>query len=172
MKKIAFCIILIAISLLSFAGCGMNYNAVMYSNAQKWMTDEYLRENRVRAYYLKDDDYVGDEDDWGNYFWDESSPSSRIVIISQQEEIDKNFKETPFEVDFEREIIILYFFGSSGLKDYKLKRIDLEEQTLNIYFKYDKNNPYVKDSVSLYQRCLMIKLDKIEFDTVNFIEQR
>ncbi|MCI8988202.1 MAG: hypothetical protein HFK05_00430 [Clostridia bacterium] len=50
-----------------------------------------------------------------------------------------------------------------------MKNISLDGQTLNVKIKLE--NKDVKDATMPYQRCLMVKLDKVEIMSVEFIEK-
>lgn len=155
-------------------GCnGINkYNAVMYSHAQNWLTKEFQREHRVSSYVEWPPNFQYEEFDPDEYYcYDKSLDDERTIIIPTQEEFDKAFKQCGYTVCFEKELVILYFFGDCSPRDYYLKKVTLKDKTLNIEFKL-KEIPRVYDTIQLYQRCFMVKMNKVEFDTVNFIEQR
>ena len=171
MKRLFLLGAVLIISLFALVGCSGKYNAVLYSHAEKWVSEEFLKENRVRAYY-HNEDYVEDESDWKDRdIYEADAPGELIFIITDKDEFEKIFVKYDSTVDFEKEIVILYIFPDvyPG-RDYYLKKIDLNEQSLDIYFKLEKRN--VKDATMPYQRCFMLKLKKVEFEEVNFIEKR
>ena len=70
MKKVILSLISIIIGLSFLVGCGGNkYNAVLYSHAENWISEEFLDENRVKAYY-PNKDYVEGESDPGEFLCD------------------------------------------------------------------------------------------------------
>ena len=44
-------IIVLICCLFGSVGCGNKYNAELFNNAEQWIRDDFLRENRVKAYY-------------------------------------------------------------------------------------------------------------------------
>lgn len=172
MKKIILLTAVLIAVLFALSGCGANkYNAVMYSHAEESLTESFLRENRVKAYYDKDgyvDDGQGDLSD--SIMYDKDSPVSRTVIVAGQSMYEEIFVTAPADVNFETETVILYFFPDMYPKrNYKLKKIKLNDGTLTVHFGAEANGK--KDAVMPYQRCLMVRLDKTDFNEVNFIEQ-
>lgn len=170
MKKIFLLGIVLMIASVTIVGCSKNqYNATIINGVEDWLQDDFLRENRVKAFYLNDNYVEGQTIPSDKYIRDTTSPSSRTVIISTQNEFDEKFINHPFDVDFDNEIIILYFFGDEyPNRDYKIEDINLDEQTLNIYIELENDSK--KDAVMSYQRCILVKLKKTDFKTVNFIK--
>lgn len=150
------------------AGC-VQYNAVIYSNADKWIKQDFLKENRVKAYYVNDSYDEGVTDISDKYVYDDVSPSSRTFIINEKDEFDEVFTKFDCSVNFESEMILLYIFGDIyPSRYYELADTVLEENTLVIKYKIMRNN--TDDAVMPYQRALAVKLDKLNVNKVNFIE--
>lgn len=172
MKKVILSLISIIIGLSFLVGCGGNkYNAVLYSHAENWISEDFLDENRVKAYYPNKDYVEGESDPWEDIIYDNESPDSRTLIISNQDEFGKIFTKYDSTVDFERQIVILYIFGDVyPSRDYYLKKLILKEQALKIYYRLENRNG--DDATAPYQRCLMVKLDKLDIVAVNFEEVR
>lgn len=170
MKRIILSFISILFGLCFLMGCGGNkYNAVLYSHAESWISEDFLNENRVKAYYPNKDYVEGESNPWEKYIYDKESPDSRTFIISNQDEFAKIFTKYDSTVDFERQIVILYIFGDVyPNRDYYLNKLTLNEQSLKIYYRLENRNG--DDATMPYQRCFMIKMDKVEFNTVDFEE--
>ena len=171
-KKLICAAIVILLCLSVLSGCNVKYNAVMYSRVEKWIDEDFLRENRVKAYYLNDDyDEDDDSDDAPEkYIYDENSPPSRSFIITEEAEFKSVFTDCPISVDFDNEMVLLYVFGDIyPYREYHLKKTALEDKTLNIYYKLESTNK--KDATMPFQRCMMVKLDKLDITEVNFIEK-
>lgn len=160
MKKIILSGIFIILSLCLTFVCGCNkYNAVVSSKVNKEISVEFLKENRVKAYYV--------EEETGDLFYDENAPDYRNFIITSNDEFNKIFTNTDLTVDFEKEMVLLYIFGDDyPSRDYFLKNISLDGQTLNVKIKLEKRD--VCDATMPFQRCLMVKLDKLDVVAVNF----
>lgn len=163
--------VMIFTCLICIAGCSTNkYNAVLYDTANEWIDDNYLKENRVKAYYINDNYVEGESDISDKYVYDEAAPLSRTLIIHEQSEFGKIFSEFDSEIDFDNKIVILYIFADVyPNRRYYLKNLQLDDKNLNIYFNPERKN--VDDATAPYQRSFMVVLDKIEVAEVNFIKQ-
>lgn len=170
MKKIILSGIFIILSLCLTFVCGCNkYNAVLYSHAEKWISEDFLEKNRVKAYYPNKDYIEGESDPWEEILYDKESPDSRTFVITNQYEFAKIFTKYDSTVDFNRQIVILYIFGDVyPARDYFFNKLTLKEQSLKIYYRLE--NRKGDDATMPYQRCLMVKLDKLDIVAVNFEE--
>lgn len=145
------------------------HNAVIYNDAEVWISIDFLKDNRVKAYYLNEDYIEGESDPSSKYTYDETLPTFRTFIFTQQEEFAKVFSKCDGTFDFENEMVILYIFSDiypNG--DYEIKKINYQDQTLNVHIKLQ--NGTKKDSTAPYQRCVMIKIEKLEIEAINFID--
>lgn len=68
MKSKIISVIICICCLLILCGCSNKYHAVLHSHAEKLVSEEFLKENRVKGYYI--DDY---------YVEGESDPSSKYI---------------------------------------------------------------------------------------------
>lgn len=171
MKKI-FLSCILTILLIACVGCsGNQYNAVLFSNAETWLSDDFLKENRVKAYYPNENYIEGESVSADKYIYEENAPTSKTFIITEKSEFDVISPKYPSTVDFERKIVILYIFSDIyPNREYHLDKIDLQEQTLSVYYKLEKKQG--NDAVAPYQRCLMVIIDRVEIKTVNFFAQK
>ncbi|MDE5715154.1 MAG: hypothetical protein K2I42_03375 [Anaeroplasmataceae bacterium] len=128
-----------------------------------------MKENRVKAYYLNENYIEGESDPSSKYIYDEASPSFRTFTIIQQDEFVKVFSKYDGTLDFENEMVILYIFSDIYPdRNCYIKKINYENKMLTVQIKL-QNKPS-KDSSAPYQRCIMIKIDKLEIDLIKFIE--
>ncbi len=174
MKNKVFSLFILMMFICILSSCSVyKYHAKIYNQAKEWISEEFLKENRVRAYYV-DENYVeGVSDPWTEVIFEPNKPSERTFIIKEQDEFTKIFTKYVEEyVDFEKEMVILYIFSDVYIRDYHLKKIIYENQTLTIHIKLQHINSKIDDAVQLYQRCLMIKMDKLEIDSVSIIEDK
>lgn len=169
MKKLIILLSVLLLPLLTFTACGGNdYNAVLYSHAEEQLDEEFLKEYRVKAYYPNENYIEGESEPSEKYLYGETLPSSLTVIFTEQEKFNKINTNDSLTVDFENEFIIFYFFPDVYPdRKYNLDRIVLKEQILNIYCELEDKD--VNDAVMPYQRCLMVKLNKIKYIAINFI---
>lgn len=170
MKKIVSIVMMLVMCLSIVTGCKSNkYNAVMYSSVQDWISDEFLKENRVKGYY-KNEDFVEGKSDWSDsYIYDEDSPESRTFTITEEDKFNEIVTKHTLDVDFKNQMAILFIFSDKSPREYHLKKVEVKEQTLDIYFKLESKK-WIKDATAPYQRCMLVILDKLEINTVNFNE--
>ena len=159
--KIGLAILLI-FSLLP--GCSnLRYGAKLYNNVDDWIDESFLNENRVKAYY-PNDNYVYGEND--RLIYEETAPSSRVFIITDEDEYNRIFTNSPLDIDFESKIIILYIFPKSNTRDYKLKRMELKDRILTVEMRLERTK--AKDGCMPGPECVAIKMNKAEIDEVKF----
>lgn len=171
-KKRSICVLAVLLACLCvLVGCGgAKYHAKLYSKAKSWVDEEFLKENRVYGAAYRNEDYVeGVSDVYDEFFWDETAPRTRTFVIKTKEEYQSIFTKSTVEVDFEKKIVILFTFTDDSPREYKLKNIKLDDQTLCIYYKLRYTS--FNDTVEPYQRCFMLVLDITDFETVEFIEK-
>lgn len=152
------------------SGCNDNkYNVVIYNNATEWISEDFLKDNKVKAYYLNEDYIEGESDLSNKYIYDETSPTFRTFIITQQDEFVKIFSKYDGAFDFENEIVLLHIFSDvNPNRDYHIKKVNYQNQVLTIHLQLQ--NKASHDSTAPYQRCIMIKIEKLEIDSINFIK--
>ncbi len=173
MKNKVFSLFILMMFICILSSCSVNkYHAKIYNQAKEWISEEFLKENRVRAYYIDENYIEGVSDPWTEVIFEPNKPSERTFIIKEQDEFTKIFTKYVEEVDFEKEMVILYIFSNVSLRDYHLKKIIYENQTLTVHIKLQHINSNKLETVQLYQRCLMIKMDKLEIDSVSFIKDK
>ena len=171
-KLTAFLLVLV-IFVCFFTSCSYSkYNAVMYSMSEEWILTSFLEDNKVRGAYYKNPDYGDGADDSGDeYYYDETSPQYRVFIINDQDTYNAIFKEDALTVDFDKETVYLYIFADvHPNREYYICDISLEKEKVNIYFKLEHSNK--KGATAPYQRSLIVKMDKNNASTVEFIKQK
>ena len=123
-KKILVLGVAIIMSLGLFAGCEnkIPYNAVLYSNANGWMNEAFLKENITRGcvYRNEEGEVVS--------VTGEAYPKTNTFIIQTKEEFEKVFAEFPPKIDFEKEMLILHMFTAmTGNQPYNIIGIKVNE---------------------------------------------
>ena len=150
-------------------GCSsLRYGARLYNHVNDWIDESFLKENRVKASYPNDNYVHGESDPRDKYIYDESSPSSRVFIITDEDEYNRIFTNSPLDIDFEEEMVILYIFPKSNARDYKLKRMELKDKTLTVEIRLEWKWNDVKDGCMPGPECVAIKMNKAEIDEVKF----
>ena len=177
MKKIvgfSGCIVLL-LCLMAAAGCGVGYDAQLLNNADRWMSEEFLRENRVRAFY-PNEQYNENDESSEPYIYDDAAPETRVFIIGDRAMFDEIFTghvpSADFEAaDFESEIVLLYIFPNMyPTREYKLQKVEVDGAKVRVFVELEKRTG-VGDAAMPAQSCLMVKMDKIPVDCAEFIEQ-
>lgn len=172
MKKFMriMCTIVLICCLLGAAGCGDPYNAELFNDAEQWILDDFLQKNRVKAYYVNEN-YDENDEQSERYIYDETAPLTRTFIITDDTVFDEIFQRDSFVVDFTNEMLLLYIHPEiyPG-RDYSLKKIAIEGKKVSVLVEIEKRNG-VGDAAMPAQGCLLVKMDKIEIDTAEFIEQ-
>lgn len=150
----------ITIMMFSLGACGSKYNAIMYSDTRNWMNEDFFKENLTRgSHYLDDDDIM---------VADETYPEFVTFIIRTQEEFDSKFTEFPPMIDFEEEMLLVYIFTTTNSGTCKISKISLDHQTLNIDFKVEKSKGVSDNLTSPMQKCLIVKVNKMDIIGANF----
>ena len=167
--RIAGIVVLIC-CLLGVAGCGNTYNAELFNNAEQWILDDFLRENRVKAYY-PNESYDENDEQSESYIYEETAPLTRTFIIADDKAFGEIIKENAIAVNFANEMLLLYIHPEiyPG-RNYSLKKITVEGKKVSVSVKIEKRSG-VGDAAMPAQSCLLVKMDKIEVDSVEFIEQ-
>jgi hypothetical protein len=168
-KKIITLGVLAVMCLGLFTGCGGNkYNAVVVEDGVAFNT-EFLKENMTYGAYYYNENYNEDIDDWSDrYLRDETSPKSREHIIKAKAEFDKIFTEFPLEVDFDKEMVLVYCYTDDNSRPRIIKSIELDDTTLKIKFKLKEVKPGVLDSTMPGRKCLVVKMGKLDITTAEF----
>ena len=148
------------------------YNAVIYSHAEDMLLEEFLDENKIGGAFYENPDYVEGVDDPRNELvrYDEL-PTTRTYIIKDSETYEKIFKADEIEVDFDKEIILLYVFGDDEFYlDYYIKDISVVGKQVSVYVQKERSDK--KGGAMPAPRCIAVKMDKLDVDEVEFVAKR
>ena len=134
-----------------------------------WFTKNFWRTNTIRVSY-------DDEDPWELHldrgklrspeyadYYNEHYPEFRIVMISTQEEYDKTFLE-PREIDFEKQMILIYLDNAHTGNTRSVTDIVLEDGNLTIKWKSVR----IGDFTNPTNRFMIVKMDKVKCDKISF----
>lgn len=167
MGKLVYLGVLIFMLLCFFTGCSnRKYNAKIYSKSNDWIKQDFLKNNKVRGAYYFNPDYIAGNDYVEEGYYDDSSPKSRTFIITEEESFNQIFLENKLDVNFDKEIVILYIFCDIyPYRNYYIKTISLKKEVLNITLRLEKYNK--ADATMPCQRCLVIKMNKKNLNSIN-----
>lgn len=157
-KKLIILRVLVIMSLGLYAGCGNNkmpYNAVLYDDAFDWINADFKDAN-ITSGLVANDEHLQE-----SYLW---------LIISQADFIDKT-NEPHVNVDFDKQIVVIYTFTTVyATRKYNLHNLSVNEDVLTVEYKIEKNKGIVGNATQPKQRWFIVILDKIDVQSVNFIE--
>ena len=107
------------------------------------------------------------------YHWHDNTtaPYSRTFIVADKETYDAMFEEGAVNVNFEKEMILVYTFNdnyATGSRRYYLNKISVNEGKATVYVRLQ--NHIGKDAVAPYQRWIAVKMKKADITSVEFME--
>ena len=145
---------------VSICGCGNNsaakYNAVMYSDTIRWFNEDFLKENMTFGASFN-----------GEYFGDKSLPKSRTFVIKEQSEFNGIFTEFPPEVNFEKEMLLIYIFTIDAVLSYNIMSVKLDGSVIKLEYKLkDQGDKLTGFAPGPW--CLIVKMDKLEITGAEF----
>ena len=161
MKKLTLTLIAILLIVGTLTGCSkVGYNAtVLNGNASEWINEEYYGRSHTRGAH-----YDGENDPE-----DEANPTSRFRVIRSREDQDAVFtSEAPIEVDYSREMLVVYTFTSAYVREIKIKKAKIASDELQLVLEMKKpfSLGFVADACTPFQRYVVVKLDKQEISNV------
>lgn len=162
-KKSVALLCLFFMLICSFAACStIKYNAVFYNDAELWINEDFIAENRT-AYASYGPDY--------GLQTDGSLPKFRTFIINDSTEMNDIFNERfDLTVDFGKDMLVIYTFTTSeNLREANLKNVELQDGCLNISYKTPVKFGIVDASIPM-QHWFLVKLDKLEISSVSFFD--
>ena len=154
--------VLISVFLLSvLCSCHIDkYEAVLYDDrfgaVRKWMDEDFLAQNRVSGFY---------KDENGEIFEVKGQKGPIVHVLTEEEQYNIIFSNSPIEIDFDKKMVIVYIFTDNSQRNYSLESVSIIEGTLSM--KIERYNSKIDDSVWPYQRCFMIVLNKSEITDVD-----
>ena len=151
--------ILLFCTIFSIVGCGEEMgneekeifgNAVLYDNAQTYAKEEFLEENITNL-------MAGGE----------NAPEEIVYIVKEQTDFDAMFTDFPTAIDFETEMIIVYFYTNAAMGcGCVMRELKKENEKLYIKFSHNLPDPNKPTGAPLTQGCLLVKMDKYDIDSV------
>lgn len=160
-KRKALLFVIALIICLCLTGCsGNKYNAVLYETAIGFMQEDYIAANMTRNSLIPES---------------KDAPITITHLISTKDQFDIAFKEFPVEVDFDKEILIVYFFtGYSSYFSYEgerivshtIKKLNVEKEEISITIK-EKLLVHSPTGMPPTHSCMVVKMDKVEATTAN-----
>ena len=156
-------IFLIPFSLCVFTGCGKinirKFDAKIVDTGFTFKEDFFKANMTYGAYYT---------DENGKDVRDKTSPEYRTFMITEKTQLDEVFSVFP-GIDLKKEMLVMYAYTSyyNGRRQ-KITSIKVDQKKLKIKFRYVYKRPFIKDASAPQHRFLVIRMDKLNIDTVEF----
>lgn len=161
MKKIVSIIMMMTACLLILSGCTniSKYHAELFDNIGEYVNEEFLKENTLA------------ED--VNDFFDATVVKKRLFTVKTEKEMQRIFNESfDPKIDFDSQILIVYTCFTNSPKERALDKINFSNSELEIVLKdKDEIDRWALSSCEPYQRWIAVKIDKVEFDSVEFEDE-
>lgn len=145
--------------LICLTGCKKTipYNARIINDNYEF-NEEYIIENKTLGAYLNNGDIAGSK-----------YPEERMIIINDETSFKNAFK-TFEKIDFTKEMIVMHAFTTASNSEYELKNIKYNEKKLTIEYITKKTNGINPPNASKPDtKWLIVKLDSLDIDEVNFV---
>lgn len=163
-KLLTLCVTLMGIVLsVSFVGCSaeLPYHPEFYENAVSWIREDFQNENHVKGV-----EYGFDAEDAEQY------PETRTFIVSDEAEYKRIFLDdiAELDVDLAEKTLIVYTFAAEYVLPAKIVTMYLNDDVLTVEYEIELI-PETGSAVKPFQRWFILKLDKTDFSSVNFVER-
>jgi len=165
--------VFIAFLLCAFTGCEttkgeemLPFNATQDVGGPLAFREDFLKENRTYGVLF----WNGNGDPWDirNLEWDETSQKFRAFIITEKAQMDEIFSVYP-AIDFEKDMVVMYAYTCIYMgRELKITSVTLDNKNLKIDFKIVAGKPGYKDASMPQTRFLVLRMDKLDIDTVEF----
>ena len=171
-RKILAAALALLILLQLFAGCSSvaRFDATLYGYTNDWMDEAFLKENRIKGAWYDNEDYVPHTSGVKKGWYEENAPESRTFIITTKEEYASFFPSSTVDINFEKEIVVLYMCLSVTPRGYCLKDLKVSDDVLTVKVEQEPVEQGIKDACMPYARCFMLKMKKTDIDQVVFKE--
>lgn len=116
----------------------------------------YAEENRINIVYLNED-YDPNDPDSEEYFYDPNLPSSRVVLLTKQAQLEEAFETVP-AIDLETTMVLVVLFSLSGNSGAGLQDIKVENDVLEVIIKESQGSM----ATVPFLRTFVIEMDKME----------
>lgn len=153
-------IFFIILSVFVITGCSDKnlYNAKIVTDNYEF-NEEFLLNNKTFGAYLND----------GYYIDDEKYPKERMIIINNESDFNKAFKNFE-DIDLNQEMIVIHAFTTASNSEYELKKIKISEKKLIIEYVSKKTNGINPPNASVPDtKWLVVRINRLDVDCVDFI---
>lgn len=128
----------------------------------------YAEENRLNNISYPNEDYDPNDPDSERYFYDPNLPSSRVVLLTEQAQLEEAFETVP-AIDLETTMVLVVLFSLSGNSGAGLQDIKVENSVLEMTIIRSQGSMATEP----YPANIVIQMDKMEITDikVTFIKE-
>ena len=165
-------VLLILFNLLS-ACASIRFGATLYNDkdVKAWLDEAFLKENPISGASYHNENYTGPHGNEPRSITYPDAPKTRVFIITDAEEYEKILPHSSIEVDFEKQMVILYTFSVDSSRGFNLKSVKVDDGALTVQIKKEESStPNVVDSSTPGQGWVMLTMKKTEISEVKFEE--
>ena len=146
-------------------GCDSEKKMLPYNDGVSFdatLKDSFLNkeENRINIAY-KNENYDPNDPESEKYFYDGTLPSYRVIMITEQMNLDEVFETVPI-IDFETRMTFIIIFSAFGSCRNSLDNIEKKDDILEITIKQEQTGmvtaPYLVDWV--------LQIDKLNISDI------
>ena len=184
-KVYAFMLLIIMITgvLVTGISCALPYNAEIITSKilpdrhivpqeDDHFTESFWEENILRVVSYYNENYDENDENSKEYINFPDAPAQIIKIVDTQEEYEHIFTY-PEEIDFENNMLIVLLFIGFRQNNYNIKKIVKEDKKLNIEYTEENTGCFFAHNASAPMRAyIVISMDKLDVDTVEFIKRK
>ena len=185
MKKIyAFLLLIIMITgvLLTGISCALPYNTEIVTSVfvedyhivplnDDYFTESFWNESIISTAEYYNENYDENDENSKEYINFPDAPKQIIKIVDTQEEYERTFTHQE-DIDFKNNMLIVWVLFSFREYDYKIKKIVKEGKKLNIEYAEGNFGCCFYNLSTPMRRYIVISMDKLDVDTVEFTERK
>ena len=163
---IGLAVLLMLCMSVSLVACGkIEYNTTIVKDGISFNAD-WLNNNMTYGAYYPNPNYNPEDEQSEPALTDTTSPKSRTYIIKDKNALDEIFETFP-DIDFTKEMVIVYCFTTIYNRERILESVKMDENDiLNIEFKSKDNNGR-GDASMPGTAILTIRLDRLGITEAN-----
>ena len=130
---------------------------IINDNAVDSINKDFYDKNYVNGAYYSDNVVLNDPE----------YPTTRTLIIHSMDEYKEIFTSTiDSAVDFQSQMIVVYSFADINKRTIEIKKISTSEDSINIVLAHKKVSSGIGDTCIPYQRYVVIKMNKNDFNDI------
>ena len=161
MRKFLLTFVFIFLSLITvFTGCGEKNKPLPYNSSTLNVTIKdnflYAEENRINIAY-RNENYDPDDPNSQEYLFDETLPSSRVILLTEQSQLEEAFETAP-SVDLTQQMVAVILFAGVGSTYAALQDIIVENGVLEIVIEKQVRNMVTEP----YLMEFSVRMDKMD----------